>query len=227
MSNYSAPWENGVHPMWPVPPNPFPLTVPQPYNPWSAMPPFPQQGYAKLMEENGAWKMTPWGSMKDIPSMTTLMGPNPFGPYGMTAHPFYPNGPSSWASTPNTFGMYPGFGFPAHGVIPTSRPGMGFAGSVPGVNPFFMPPNVGFQGMNPQMAGMMPVPPQVAAMSGYTGARFHPLVPHPALGTHPALSLTGNGAFYPHPDWDRYGTVPKVPPPPADGVGAADGAGSA
>lgn len=201
------------------------------------MPPFPQQGYAKMMEENGAWKMTPYGSMKDMPNVTTLMGPNPFGPYGMSAHPFYPNGPGSWASAPNTFGMYPGFGFPSHGVIPTTRPGgMGQAMGMPmapgmgfgmgGANPFFMQPTPG-SAMNPQMAGLMPVPPQIAGMSNYMGARFHPLVPHPALGTHPALSLTGNGAFYPHPDWDRYSTVPKVPPPPADGVGSGAGAGSA
>lgn len=82
------------------------------------------------------------------------------------------------------------------------------------------------QGYNGQMAGQMPVPAAVGNSPMYSGARMHPLVPPGPGGMNPTQGVSGNGMAYPHPDWDRYNSVPSMPPPPAGGAGSA-GSGSA
>jgi len=167
---------------------------------------------------------------------TTLMGPLPFGPYG-TGGPVTPG---------QSFGPYAYGGLPQmvnRGRIPVQHPmgqtsgSNGFVPGVPYTGPqgsFSMPSPYPFLNMGMGATGFTSpfggVPGHgMGALPG-VNPTFNPniLLHHQAtmgqtaLGQFPIPGLihNGGGMGYPHPDRDRYHSVPVMPPPMTGGEAA-------
>lgn len=211
-ANMSIPWNLGSDPFMPsygtpmIPGMPFPTKL-EGYGTFNSygMPPFTGNKFT-AQGPYGPFKMTP--DPKDPNSKdplenrnTTLMGPHPFGPYGVSP------------SAGGNMGMAGAMGMMGGGMIPGGMGGTPFG--TPGV-PYGGP--MGGGGMMGQMLGMGGLHPTYnpmiamhhAAMMGGGQQTFHP----------PGL-VHGSGAGYPEPDFDRYHSVILSPPAPEGGEAAA------